>query len=81
MTMLVGMAGAFIARINPGLALDAGEAAMIAQAAQNVAVHYDVPVSPVAQAWIGLAGTVGMIYSAKIAAIRISRAAPVETVQ
>jgi len=69
------MIGGFIAgRLKePRLALDSAEASLIGDAAANVAKHYDLPVAPVTQAWIGLATTCGMIYSAKIAAIRASR--------
>jgi hypothetical protein len=67
------MTGAFVARVNPLLALDAGETDQIATAVVNVAKHYDIPVNPVTQAWIGLAGTIGAIYTGKIMAIRMSR--------
>lgn len=67
------MFGGFVAgrTKQPLLALDDDESAKISEAAANVAKHYDVPVSPVTQAWIGLAFTVGGIYSAKLAAIKM----------
>lgn len=72
----VSMFGAFIAKRThqPALALDEQESKAIAEAAANVAKHYDIPVSPVAQAWIALAGTIGTIYFAKISALRLTKA-------
>jgi hypothetical protein len=69
------MFGAFIAERakQPLLALDDAEARKIADAMANVGKHYDIPVSPVTQAWIALVGTIGAIYYAKIAVIRMTR--------
>jgi hypothetical protein len=69
------MFGGFVAgrAKQPLLALDDDEAGKISEAAANVGKHYDVPVSPVTQAWIGLAFTIGGIYSAKLAAIKMIR--------
>lgn len=58
----------------PELALDQAETDQIAAAVANVGKYYDVPVSPVTQAWLGLATTIGGIYYAKVAAMRIARA-------
>jgi hypothetical protein len=38
-----------------------------------VAQHYDVPVSPVVQAWMALGMTVGSIYAGKIASIKFRK--------
>ena len=79
-TLGVSMFGAFIANRakQPMLKLDDDEATQIAEASANVASHYNVPISPVAQAWIGLAGTIGAIYFAKVSAIRLSKSMTVE---
>ena len=68
------MFGEFMAaRVRqPALELDTDECEMIAKSLANVGKHYDVPVSPLTQAWLGLAYTVGMIYSAKIISIRMT---------
>lgn len=71
------MVGGFISKTTrqPGLALDDDETTLIAKSAENVARFYDVPISPVQQAWCGLAMTVGAIYAAKISAIKLMKAA------
>lgn len=71
--MGVDMLGAFIAARakEPRLKLDEEECKDIASKAENVASYYNVPVSPVMQAWIGLIGCIGATYYAKIAALRL----------
>lgn len=76
LTLITSFVGGVIAARNAKLALDDQEAEEIARAAANVGQHYNVPVSPVQQAWIGLGMTVGSIYAGKILAIRMSRAEP-----
>jgi hypothetical protein len=73
-TFVVGMVGAFVAQRvgQPALALDQTESRAIADAAANVAKHYDIPISPVYQAWLGLATTIGTIYMTKIALLRMN---------
>lgn len=73
--MLLAMASGFIAAKakEPLLALDDEEAAKVSVAAANVAKHYDIPVSPLAQAWMGLGMTLGSIYAAKIAALKLMK--------
>lgn len=66
---------------EPTLKLDDSEAVEVAQAVANVGQHYNVPVSPVTQAWIGLGMTVGSIYAGKFAAIKFKRQAAKETVR
>lgn len=75
--MFVAMGGAFIAARAkaPEIALDDEEAKQIAAALVNVGKHYNVPVSPIQQAWMGLAFTVGSIYFGKVALLRMARAA------
>jgi hypothetical protein len=75
------MAGAFLAERakQPLLALSPDESDKIANAAANVAKHYDIPISPLTQAWLALAGTVGAIYFSKIAVIRAASAMQKET--
>lgn len=71
---------------EPTLKLDDAEAAQVGEAVANVGKFYDIPVSPVMQAWIALGMTVGSIYAGKIAAIKMrggnrpSSAEPSETV-
>lgn len=76
-TLIVSfLGGAIAARAKqPALALDHDESARIADATVNVAKHYNIPVSPLAQAWMALGMTVGTIYSAKIMAVRMQRLA------
>lgn len=56
------------------LTLDDEESAKIAEAARNVARHYDIPLSPQQQAWAALAFVAGGIYAGKLAAYRALRA-------
>jgi len=61
---------------NAMIAIDTDEAAKLAQAAQRVARHYDVPgMSQQTIDWIGLIQTVGAIYGSRIMAARLERAA------
>ena len=75
MALIIGVVGNFIANRmkEEALALDSDESRQIAESAAEVARHYNVNVDPKVAAWIALAGTVGSIYGAKIAAIRINR--------
>lgn len=61
--------------------LDDDEAVQVAEAAANVGKHYNVPISPITQAWVGLGMTVGSIYAGKIAAIKFKREASKPTAQ
>lgn len=66
------MSGFVAARAKEdALKLDEDEATQVAEAVANVGKHYDVPISPVTQAWVALGMTVGGIYAAKIAAIKL----------
>lgn len=82
-TLALGFVSGFIStRFNePILKLDDDEAAQIADATANVAKHYDVPVSPLTQAWVALGMTVGSIYAGKIAAIKFRKTAEKEAQQ
>lgn len=74
--VLTFISGAVAARAKePTLKLDDAEAAQVAQATANVAAFYDIPVSPVTQAWLALGMTVGSIYAGKIAAIKMRQSA------
>lgn len=63
---------------EPTLALDESEATQVAEAVSNVGKHYNIPVSPVTQAWIGLGMTVASIYGGKFAAIKFRKEMKVE---
>lgn len=58
---------------EPTLALDESEATQVAEAVSNVGKHYNIPVSPVTQAWIGFGMTVASIYGGKLAAIKFRK--------
>jgi hypothetical protein len=77
----VNMFGSFIAARSkqPKLELDEEESGKIAERVAHVGSFYNVPVSPVSQAWIGLAGCIGAIYWGKIAALKIERAMEAES--
>lgn len=72
--MLAFASGFVAARAKePTLKLDDDEATQVAEAVANVGKHYNIPVSPVTQAWIGLGMTIGSIYAGKIAAIKFRK--------
>ena len=48
---------------TPELAIDSGEAKMLAQAVVNVAKEYDLTVSGKTAAWVGLIATAGAVYA------------------
>lgn len=58
---------------EPTLKLNDDEATQVAEAAANVGKHYNVPISPITQAWLGLGMTVGSIYAGKLAAINMRK--------
>lgn len=74
--MGVEMFGAFIAARakEPRLKLDANECHGIARGVEHVASYHNIPMSPYAQAWIGLVGVIGAAYYGKIIAIRFENA-------
>lgn len=55
------------------LSLDGDESRAIAEAGANVLKQYSIPVDEKTAAWLALAGTLGTIYGAKIAAMKINR--------
>jgi hypothetical protein len=69
------MIGGFVAAKTKqeALTLDDAESRVIAEAAANVAKHYNIPVNEKTAAWIGLATAVGTIYGAKIAVIKMNK--------
>lgn len=76
LAFIVNMVGGFVAAKTKQelLALEPEESRTIAEAAANVAKHYNVPVNEKTAAWIGLVTAVGTIYGSKIAAIKLAKA-------
>lgn len=75
LALIVGIVGNFVAAKSKqeALSLDNAESRAIAEAAANVAKLYEIPVNEKTAAWVALATTVGTIYGAKIAVIKLNR--------
>lgn len=75
LNFIINMIGGFVAAKTKqeALTLDDAESRVIAEAAANVAKHYNIPVNEKTAAWIGLATAVGTIYGAKIAVIKMNK--------
>lgn len=53
------------------LTLDDEESANIAEAARNVALQYDIPLTAKQEAWFAFAFVAGGVYAGKIAAVQM----------